>query len=144
MNIEFKQYKKGDYQLLTDIWRNAGLPFKPFGRDSEKNIEKEIELDSNRFIFAYYNDKAVGSIVVTHDGRKGWINRVAVLPEFRKKGIARKLVNEGERWLASEGIGIYACLIEGYNEDSLETFKKLGYIPFEGITYLTKRKYPEI
>ena len=54
------------------------------------------------------------------------------------------LVDAAEKWLDEQGIGIYACQIEDYNEDSLEVFKKLGYIPFEGMHYLTKRKYPEI
>lgn len=144
MNINFEPYKKGDYNKLIDLWEKAGLPYKPKGRDSEESIEKEVLLESNLYLFALLGEKTVGSILVTHDGRKGWINRVAVLPEYRRKGIARKLVKAGEEWLDSKGIYIYACLIEGYNKDSFETFKKMDYIPFEGIHYLTKRKFPEI
>jgi N-acetylglutamate synthase len=144
MNIIFEPYKKGDYKLLVGLWKKAGLPYKPGGRDSEESIENEVLLDCNLFLFARVDDKIVGSILATHDGRKGWINRVAVIPEYRRQGIARKLVEEGEKWLESKGIYIYACLIESYNIDSLESFKKLGYIPFEGIHYLTKRKFPEI
>lgn len=144
MKTKIRQYKTGDYKLLTDIWTKAGLPFKPAGRDSEASIEKEVKLNCNVFLFANIGDKVVGSVLVTHDGRKGWINRLAVLPEYRGKGIARILVKEGEGWLDRQGIGIYACQIEGYNNDSVDAFKKMGYIPFEGITYMTKRKFPEI
>lgn len=144
MSLIIKHYKRGDYKLLISIWEKANLPYKPRGRDSEENIEREVNLDCNQFLFAEHNGKAVGSILVTHDGRKGWINRVAVLPEFRKKGIAKRLVDEAENWLDKQGIGIYACQVEGYNDGSVEAFKKMGYIPFEGITYLTKRKFPEI
>lgn len=144
MRIELVEYNPGDYTTLTEIWRKAGLPFKPKGRDSLENIEQEIKLGCNQFLFAVTDNKYVGAILVTHDGRKGWINRVAVIPEFRGKGIARRLVEAGEKWLDKQGIGIYACQIEDYNQDSFEVFKKMGYIPFEGIHYLTKRKYPEI
>jgi len=144
MNITFEPYKKGDYKNLTRLWEEAGLPYKPDGRDSEKSIEKEVLLDCNLYLFALLDKKIVGSIMVTHDGRKGWINRVAVLPDYRRRGIARKLVKAGEKWLDSKGIYIYACLIEEYNTTSFESFKKLGYIPFEGMHYLTKRKFPEI
>lgn len=144
MEIKIVPYKQGDYENLTNIWEKAGLPYKCKGRDSRESIEREIKLDCNQFLFAVHDGKHIGAILVTHDGRKGWINRVAVLPEYRHRGIARKLVEAGEKWLDGQGIGIYACMIEDYNDDSFEAFKKMGYIPFEGMRYLTKRKFPEI
>lgn len=144
MRVQFIEYKPGDYIKLIGIWEKAGLPYKSKGRDSKENIERETKLNCNQFLFALIDEKYAGTILVTHDGRKGWINRVAVLPEFRGRGIARKLVEAAENWLDKEGIGIYTCLIEDYNQDSFEAFKKMGYIPFEGIHYLTKRKFPEI
>ena len=142
--IEIVDYQPGDYDKLIAIWQKAGLSYKPDGRDSREKVEAEIRLNCNRFIFAKINGQPVGAILVTHDGRKGWINRVAVLPAHRKKGVATFLVEVAEQWLDSVGIGIYACQIEPGNPDSLEVFKKLQYIPFEGLHYLTKRKYPGI
>ena len=144
MQIQIVDYKAGDYDMLISIWEKSGLPYKPEGRDSREKIEAEVKLDCNSFMFAEYDGKYIGAILVTHDGRKGWINRVAVLPEFRKHGIAGKLVEAGESWLRNRGIGIFACLIEDYNRSSLEAFKRLGYNPFEGVHYLTKREFPEI
>jgi len=54
------------------------------------------------------------------------------------------LVDAGEKWLIEQGIGIFACQIEEYNNDSFEAFKKMGYVSFEGIHYLTKRIHPDI
>ncbi len=142
MNIT--RYKPGDYDILINLWEVDGLPYKPLGRDSRESIEKEVKNISCQFLFAQIEDEYIGSIIATHDGRKGWINRVVVLPEYRHKGIARKLVESAESWLVEQGIGIFACQIEGYNDDSFEAFKKMGYIPFEGIRYLTKRMNPEI
>jgi len=144
LNIQITDYKQGDYDTLIKLWEVAGLPYKPLGRDSHKSIAKEIDNGISKFLFAQLCDKYIGSALITHDGRKGWINRVVVLPEHRNKGIARKLVEAGEIWLKQQGIGIFACQIEGYNNDSFEAFKKMGYIPFEGIKYLTKRIHPDI
>lgn len=144
MNIKIIPFKSGDYDLLISLWEKAGLPYKEKGRDSHENIEKEVKLDCNQFLFAVQDGETIGSILVTHDGRKGWINRVAVLPEFRNKGIAKLLVDAGEKWLIKQGIGIFACQIEAYNTGSFEVFQKLGYVPFEGIHYLTKRIHPDI
>ena len=144
MEIKITSYKQDDYDILINLWETAGLPYKPLGRDSRESIEKEVKNSCSRFLFAQVDDKYVGSILTTHDGRKGWINRVVVLPEYRNMGIARQLVEAGEQWLKQQGIGIFACQIEGYNDDSFEAFKKMGYIPFEGMRYLTKRMDPDI
>jgi len=144
VKIQVTNYEQGDYDTLINLWEAAELPYKPLGRDSRENIEKEVKLSCNQFLFARIDDIFVGAALITHDGRKGWINRVVVLPEYRNKGIARQLVEAGEDWLKQQGIGIFACQIEGYNDDSFEAFKKMGYIPFEGIRYLTKRVHPDI
>lgn len=144
MNLNIIPYKQGDYELLTKLWEKAGLLYKSEGRDSRERIEKEFRLDCNQLLFAVVDEVYVGSVLVTHDGRKGWINRVAVLPEFQKRGIAQKLVEHAEQWLDDQEIGIVACMIESYNDESFEIFRKLGYIPFKGMRYLTKRKFPEI
>ena len=144
MDIQIVTYREGDYEKLIELWERAGLPYKPKGRDSKEKIAIEMKRGVGRFLFAVTDHKYVGTVLVTHDGRKGWINRVAVLPEYRNKGIARLLVEAAEQWLDKQGIEIYACQVEDYNKTSFEVFKKLGYIPFEGIHYLTKRKYPEV
>ncbi|NQU35638.1 MAG: GNAT family N-acetyltransferase [Bacteroidetes bacterium] len=137
-------YLPGDYDTLIKLWEASGLPYKPLGRDSRENIEKEVQNGICQFLFAKISDDYIGSALITHDGRKGWINRVVVLPEYRNRGIARKLVEVGEQWLKEQGIEIFACQIEGYNDESFEAFQKMGYIPFEGIRYLTKRIHPDI
>lgn len=144
INVKIIEYRNQDYDILVDLWKKSELPYKAMGRDSRHSIENEMKHGCGKFLFAMFNDKYIGSVIVTHDGRKGWINRVCVLPEYRKLGIAHKLVSASEQWLSDQGIGIFACQIEAYNDDSFEAFQKMGYVNFEGIRYLTKRKDPNI
>ena len=70
---------------LINIWNKSSLPFKPKGRDTKENIRKQLLFKNNRFFVAEIDEELVGAIIATHNGRKGWINRLAVLPEFRGK-----------------------------------------------------------
>ena len=142
--ISIRKASISDYDTLVDLWTASGLPYKPEGRDSREAMEKEFRRGISTYLVAEDQEKPIGTVLITHDGRKGWINRLAVTPGYRKRGIARQLINEAEKVLDAQGIGIYACLIEGYNQTSLEVFQKLGYVDFKGIHYLTKRKFPEI
>ncbi len=142
--IIIRKFNLPDYDILIDLWNQAKLPFKPLGRDSKESITEELSRGCASILIAEQNNIAIGTVFATHDGRKGWINRLAVVPEFRKKGIGRLLVEKAEKILNDKGIGIIACLIEEYNQTSFETFQKLGYVKFEGIHYLTKRSHPDI
>ncbi|MGA1820413.1 MAG: GNAT family N-acetyltransferase [Thermoplasmatota archaeon] len=133
-----------DMEDVASLWMECGLPYKPKGRDSPDNLRKGMELHNNLFLVALIDDGVAGSLLVTHDGRKGWMNRLGVLPRFRHQGAARALIEEGERWLSEQGIGIFACIVEGHNKGSMEAMRKLGYLEFEGAKYFTKRLSSDI
>ncbi len=145
MKIEIKRFQIKDYDALIKLWNEAGLPHKPEGRDRKTHIAREIKNKKNCiFLIAWHNKQMVGSVLGTHDGRKGWINRLAVHPEYRNQGIGKRLVKTIEKELHKQGIGIIACLIEDWNTDSIKFFTRLGYIHHPDIRYFTRRDYKEI
>jgi GNAT superfamily N-acetyltransferase len=88
--------------------------------------------------------RVVGTVLATHDGRKGWINRLAVDATLRKRGIGARLVRAAEAWLDAEGLDILACLIEDDNAVSMAVFETLGYSKHPEIIYFAKRKHPGV
>lgn len=129
-----------DYDALIDVWADAGLPYRPFGRDSRERIEREMQREDTRFIGLFIGDRLVGVGLTTYDGRKGWINRVAVDPDYRGQGFASKIIEECEKFLKNLGAEIIACLIEEYNTPSMALFQKHDYLYGEDIHYFSKRK----
>ncbi|MCK4352297.1 GNAT family N-acetyltransferase [candidate division WOR-3 bacterium] len=143
-NIVIRNFCIEDYDTLITLWDNAQLPYKPKGRDRRDKIKQELNWGNAIFLVAEANGKLVGSILGTHDGRKGWINRLAVAPEFQKQGIARKLVAEVEARLSELGIEIVACLIEDWNTKSMQAFERLGYKQSPEVMYFSKRKNSDV
>jgi ribosomal protein S18 acetylase RimI-like enzyme len=133
-----------DYDRLIELWTECRLPVKPEGRDSRAEIVRQLGLPYVNFIAAESDGRVVGTVVASHDGRKGWVNRLAVDPAFRGRGLGRRLVREAEEWLEAQGLGIFACLIEDWNELSMELFQKLGYVKEGEIIYFTKRRFPGV
>lgn len=144
--IEFtiRILKPSEYNSLIKIWVKSSLPYKLKGRDSEENIKIQLQLNNNRFFVAEIMGELVGVIIASHNGRKGWINRLAVLPEFRGKGIAASLMKRSEEFFLSNNIKIFACLIEDWNDLSMKYFLKKEYIEHKDIIYYTKRIDPEM
>ena len=139
-----RELKHTECDSLIDLWIKSSLPIKLEGRDTKENIRKQLLFKNNRFFIADINKKLVGAIIASHNGRKGWINRLAVLPEFRGKGIASSLMNRSEEFFISNNIKIFACLIEDWNDNSMIFFQDKDYVEHKDIIYLTKKLDQEI
>ncbi|MBD3178444.1 MAG: GNAT family N-acetyltransferase [Candidatus Latescibacteria bacterium] len=142
--IIIRDFRIKEYQSLIDMWSASGLPFKPLGRDSRKKLESELSAEQARLLVAELEGKLAGSVLVTHDGRKGWINRLAVFPPLRRKGIAGRLIAEAQKVLEQAGIEITAALIEGENPESRNLFRKMGFREHRDIVYFSSRKHPDV
>jgi N-acetylglutamate synthase len=144
--LRVEAFRIEDYDRVMELWTAGGLPLKPRGRDSRENIARQITLSNVRFLVARDGEGGpiVGTVLATHDGRKGWINRVAVDAALRRRGIGTRLVRAAEDWLAAEGMDILACLIEEGNAVSMGVFASLGYIKHPEIIYFAKRKHPGV
>ena len=142
--MEIRQLDSEDYGDVIRVWKGSGLPYRPEGRDSRREIERQISEFGDLFVGAFESGELVGVIVGTDDGRKGWINRLAVLPEHRRKGVALKLIHAVEVALRKRGRRIISILVETPNRASISLFQKAGYSAWEGMAYLSKRDDPKV
>ncbi len=144
--IAIRRLTTDDYDAIRDIWVRSGLTsLRLKGRDAPGEFARQMESGCQIALGAELDGKLVGVVLATHDGRKGWINRLAVDPEYRRRGIAKALIAEAERVLREEkGMRIIAALIEADNEPSLELFQSVGYHLSRDIYYLSKRENPDV
>ncbi|MCK4411865.1 GNAT family N-acetyltransferase, partial [Candidatus Bipolaricaulota bacterium] len=71
-----RQLAVEDYDALVALWEEAGLSYRPNGRDCREKIAHEIAGITAIFLVAESKERIIGAILGTHDGRKGWINRL--------------------------------------------------------------------
>ena len=134
-----------DYGDLLDLWKRAGLhSLKPRGRDSVEAVSRQLASGVQTMLGLKVDGRLVGAVVATHDSRKGWINRLAVDPAYRRRGYGARLVQAAEDVLRGQGIRIIAALVEGDNRPSLALFERCGYAVSSGIHYVSKRESDEV
>ncbi len=85
------------------------------------------------------NGRLIGVVLATNDTRKGWINRLAIDPDYRRQGYGEQLVRAAEEALRAAGMKLIAAFIEEGNAASLMLFEKLGYAVHPNIYYVSKR-----
>ena len=128
-----------DYDQIVALWQKAGLSYKPEGRDRKDTIRSQMAVNPDFFLGAFEGVRLLGVLVVSTDGRRGWINRLAVDPNCRRKGVAKALISEAERILREHGMRIFCALIEDTNSGSMQLFKDCGYRAHRDIVYFSKR-----
>ena len=128
-----------DYDQIVALWKHAGLPFKPSGRDRKGAVRAQMAANPDFFLGAFENNRLVGVVIATSDGRKGWINRLAVDPDFRRRGVAEKLMLEAENVLHKHEIRMFCALIDDDNKSSKQLFEKCGYKEHRDIVYFRKK-----
>jgi len=96
------------------------------------------------FVGAFEDSQLIGVVVASTDGRRGWINRLAVDPHFRRRRVAKALINEAEKILRKRGMKIFCALIEDSNTSSMELFKGCGYRVHHDIVYFSKRDNEQV
>ena len=140
--MKIRPFEITDFEDVVSLWVEAGLEFKPTGRDTPSRVKNLSQKENAVFLVAEDAGRIVGSVFGTHDGRKGWINRIAVAPDYRRAGLGCQLVQEVEKRLEPMDIVMFAGLVDADNLPSISMFIKCGYTRHDDIIYFTKKKHP--
>src|SRR5262245_58909067 len=144
-NVRIVTHTAAEAEEVLELWSAAGLPTRPTGRDAPEALAAQFALPVCRFFGVRDGSgRLVGVVLANHEGRKGWINRLAIRPEARRRGLARALLEACERWFEDEGILVVAALVEGYNEDSQALFEACAYDRDDSLVYYRKVKDPGV
>ena len=69
----------------------------------------------------------IGALIVGHDGHRGWLYYVAVVPARQGQGVGRALVGAAERWLDERGAPKVYLMIRETNDAVAAFYKRLRY-----------------
>lgn len=136
--LAIRRLDSGDVPEIHRVWDASGLHVYPKGRDAYEHIAVEISAGTALFFGGFLEGAMVAVVLATHDGRKGWINRLAVLPGHRKQGYGQLLIHACESAFQELGIGMSCALIEDWNDPSMALFQKEGYVFRKDIYYFRK------
>jgi len=92
------------------LWQRAGAIASP--TDTRVELEQLIAHQDDGLLVAVQDGAIVGSVIGGWDGWRGNIYRLAVAPEARRHGLARRLVDDAVRVLRARGARRISALVE--------------------------------
>ncbi|ELJ8856572.1 GNAT family N-acetyltransferase, partial [Vibrio parahaemolyticus] len=75
-----------DYSQVIDLWSTTEAMLLR-DADSKENIGKYLKRNPNLSFVALDGDNIIGAILVGTDGRRGYVQHLAVDSTFRGKGV---------------------------------------------------------
>jgi ribosomal protein S18 acetylase RimI-like enzyme len=114
-----------DVAEIVALWQRCGSPRT--WNDPESDIALARRETNSTVLVGRRAGAVVASVLVGHDGHRGWVYYVTVDPDHRYKAHGRAIMTAAEDWLRARGIQKLQLMVRGDNLQVRAFYESLGY-----------------
>jgi len=115
------------------LWQRCGTA-RPWN-DPAADIALARREGNSTVLLGRHDGAVVASVLVGHDGHRGWVYYVASDPDHRFKGFGRAMMTAAEDWLRARGIEKRQLMVRPDNSKVQAFYESLGYFEQKRIIY---------
>lgn len=135
-----RPFREPDTDAVVALWKACALVV-PWN-DPYKDIARKLADSPDLFLVAELGGRLIGSCMIGYDGHRGWINYLAVHPDFRRQGLARRLMAEAGALLLLRGCPKINLQIRHTNLAVRAFYESLGFTE-DPVISMGKRLLPD-
>jgi ribosomal protein S18 acetylase RimI-like enzyme len=114
-----------DLDAVLDLW--AASDAQPTVTDSIEPLRSLLVSDPQALLVADLSGETVGSLIAAWNGWRGSFYRLAVHPDHRRRGLATRLVREGEKRLRDRGAVRLDAIVAADELGAMSFWNAVGY-----------------
>jgi ribosomal protein S18 acetylase RimI-like enzyme len=122
-----------DIADVIALWQRCGL-VRPWN-DPEADIALARQNANADILLGRAGDGIAASVLVGHDGHRGWVYYVSVDPEHQRKDFGRAIMAAAEDWLRARGIEKMQLMVRADNTQVQAFYESLGFGEQKRIVY---------
>lgn len=134
--LKFRLYKTEDYQIVKQLWIDSGLLLTLSDKKDELQILANHQ--GNKFYIIEKIDIIIGTVICTFDGRRGYIQHVAVKPAEQNKGIGKLIMDHAMKYYTDKRVVKVHLMVERSNKEVVDFYEKLGWKIRDDLFLMTK------
>ncbi|EOV0053030.1 GNAT family N-acetyltransferase [Vibrio parahaemolyticus] len=126
--VKIREMDIADYDDVIKLWgQTEGMSLRD--ADSKESISNYLIRNPNLSFVAVSANEIVGAVLVGTDGRRGYLQHLAVSSNFRGKNLGRELVSQAISALANVGVPKTHLFVYNENVNAQQFYEKLGWFP---------------
>lgn len=123
--LAIRPFAEGDRDAVVGLWTACGLVV-PWN-DPVADIALAVSRPNSTILVGAEDGRLVASVMVGHDGHRGWFYYLAVDPARQGRGYGRAMVVAAENWLVEAGMPKVQLLVRETNLRVMAFYERLGY-----------------
>lgn len=125
-DIVIAHAEDGDIPALVALWERAGLT-RPWN-DPHADIALARRGPHSTILTGKAGGTLLGSVMVGHDGHRGWVYYLGVEPARQRQGVGSLLLTAAEDWLRARAVPKLMLLVRPDNADVRAFYHAEGFI----------------
>ena len=126
MSVTIEAARATDEAGVVALWRACGLTV-PYNDPATDFRFARAGAASDVLVARAADGAVAGTVMVGHDGHRGWLYYLAAAPSRQGEGIGRLMVEAAEHWLRMRGIVKVQLLVRETNTKVVGFYQHLGF-----------------
>jgi ribosomal protein S18 acetylase RimI-like enzyme len=127
-----RPYADADQAQVVALWQTCELT-RPWN-DPVKDIARKQQVRPEWFLVGELDGQVIASVMFGYEGHRGWMNYLAVGPQYQSKGYAHALIEKGESLLLAAGCPKISLQVRSSNAKVIAFYQSLGYAQDDAIS----------
>ena len=136
-NLQIRLYTSEDYEDILEIWQMSHI--RPFLPDQLERLDTAKGQALVATISEKIEEKIVGVLIWAQNGQTGNLWRLAVHPDYRRRGIAKALLAQSEIAMKNAGLEGIRLMLRTQNQNARDLYLQNGWKHQEGIEVWAKK-----
>ena len=132
-DLTVKPIEDGDITEVIALWQRCGLTRA--WNDPAADITLARKEANATVLLGRTDGILIASVLVGHDGHRGWVYYLTVDPDHRFKGYGRQIMLAAEGWLRARGIEKLQLMVRGDNPEVHAFYQSIGYFEQERVVF---------
>ena len=124
---------ESDVESVVTLWQRCGLT-RPWN-DPHADIALARRGAHSTILVGRRNGGVISSVMVGHDGHRGWLYYLAVDPDAQRQRYGAAMTVAAEDWLRLRGVNKAMLMVRTDNVDVRAFYDALGYGAQERIVF---------